>query len=120
MNTRALQPKLSEEEAERLEEEQNDPLKPSTFKYPLPVTLEHEHRFPVLLISCQGPQHARILYSCMGGDTLVIRQSKLYSFEKQITAPWDLFTRWMLSHPKKETYGQVDKTGIYSKRLSNV
>jgi hypothetical protein len=54
------------------------------------------------MVSVVGPQHARILYACMDGRDMVIRQSKLYSFEKRLAAPWDLFARILLSSPLLE------------------
>ncbi|KAE8353212.1 hypothetical protein BDV28DRAFT_111784 [Aspergillus coremiiformis] len=38
----------------------------------------------------------------IGKGTMVISQWKLYSFGKENTAPWDLFTRWMVSLPRME------------------
>ncbi|PYH94311.1 hypothetical protein BO71DRAFT_398986 [Aspergillus ellipticus CBS 707.79] len=58
-----------------------------------------EYHFPVLLLSYVGPQHGRVLYAAMDGDRLVIRQSKLYSFEKEVTAPIGLFGRLLPSKP---------------------
>jgi hypothetical protein len=51
------------------------------------------------MISSVAPQHARIYYACMDDDELVIRQSKIYSFEKKDTALWDLFASILLSGP---------------------
>ncbi|KAK2767595.1 hypothetical protein FQN54_003753 [Arachnomyces sp. PD_36] len=62
-----------------------------------------EGRFPILLISLMGPQHARLSYACMDDAELVIRQSKLYSFEVGDTAPWDFFSRFALSRPLTES-----------------
>ncbi|RJE22652.1 hypothetical protein PHISCL_04996 [Aspergillus sclerotialis] len=59
-------------------------------------------RFPILMASLLGPQHARLFYACMDNDQLVIRQSKLFSFEKGATAPWDFFACWLLSRPLPE------------------
>ncbi|KAG2415900.1 hypothetical protein HFD88_007092 [Aspergillus terreus] len=58
-----------------------------------------EARFPVLMTSYFGPQHGRAFYACMDGHRLVIRQSKIYSFERFKTAPIELFTRPLLSRP---------------------
>jgi hypothetical protein len=60
---------------------------------------EAETHFPVILLSYVGPQHGRIIYAYMDRQRLVICQSKLYSFEKQETAPLNLFTRMLLSRP---------------------
>jgi hypothetical protein len=38
----------------------------------------------------------------MDGRDIVIRQSQLYSFEKRLAAPWDLFARILLSSPLLE------------------
>jgi hypothetical protein len=38
----------------------------------------------------------------MDGLDVVIRQSSLYNFEKRETAPWDLFSRILLSQPLLE------------------
>jgi hypothetical protein len=58
-----------------------------------------ETHFPVILLSYVGPQHGRIIYSYMNRHRLVICQSKLYSFEREETAPLNLFTRMLLSRP---------------------
>lgn len=60
---------------------------------------EAETHFPVILLSYVGPQHGRIIYAYMDRQRLVICQSKLYSFEKQETAPLNLFSRMLLSRP---------------------
>ncbi|KAG2411616.1 hypothetical protein HFD88_009172 [Aspergillus terreus] len=54
--------------------------------------------FPILMVSFLGTD-ARLLFAYMDADTLVIRQSKLYSFEQPETAPWDLFARWLVGTP---------------------
>jgi hypothetical protein len=54
------------------------------------------------MISLLGPQHGRLFYACMNDGDLVIRQSRLFSFEKKATAPWDFFTRVIISRPLKE------------------
>ncbi|KAK2755039.1 hypothetical protein FQN54_006567 [Arachnomyces sp. PD_36] len=61
-----------------------------------------EKRFPVLMISLMGPQHARLSYACMDGKTLMILQSRLYSFEVEADAPSDFFARFILSRPLTE------------------
>ncbi|GIK03225.1 hypothetical protein Aspvir_007294 [Aspergillus viridinutans] len=58
-----------------------------------------EARFPVLMTSYFGPQHGRVFYACMDGQQLIIRQSKIYSFERFESAPIELFTRLLLSRP---------------------
>ncbi|XHF96618.1 hypothetical protein AWENTII_000241 [Aspergillus wentii] len=70
--------------------------------WPRQYEFENEKRFPVLTISLFGPQHGRILYACLDGEALVIRQSPIYSFEKRDTAPWDFFMRMLLSFPVEE------------------
>lgn len=47
------------------------------------LAFDEESELPVLMVSFLGPQHARLLYAHMDGSTLVIRQSKLYSFERR-------------------------------------
>ncbi|PYI07797.1 hypothetical protein BO78DRAFT_406325 [Aspergillus sclerotiicarbonarius CBS 121057] len=64
-----------------------------------PRIFSRETRFPVLQISFLGPQHARVLYACMDRGHIVIRQSKLYSFERDDEAPLDLFIRILASKP---------------------
>ncbi|RDH38389.1 hypothetical protein BDQ94DRAFT_165534 [Aspergillus welwitschiae] len=64
-----------------------------------PYLFKDEEYFPVLVVSCVLPQHARLLTACMNQRKLVIRQSKLYSFEHKKTAPVDFFTRLFLSKP---------------------
>lgn len=61
-----------------------------------------EKKFPVLILSYVGPQHARLLYACTKRRQLVIRLSRLYSFERKTTAPLDLFARVLLSRPLTE------------------
>lgn len=68
---------------------------------------EKEERFPVLMISLLGPQHGRLFYACMDGERLVIRQSKLCSFERKDTAPWDFLSRFILSRPLGESSNNV-------------
>ncbi|OJJ73393.1 hypothetical protein ASPBRDRAFT_194344 [Aspergillus brasiliensis CBS 101740] len=64
-----------------------------------PYLFSDEEYFPVLVVSCVMPQHARLFTACMSQWKLVIRQSKLYSFEWRDEAPVDLFTRLFLSRP---------------------
>lgn len=97
MEARASQPKVAgEEEAERFHSD------PNMVQTQLPRLFPNEQRFPVLLVSLQGPQHGRILYACMEGGRMLVFQSALYRFAKKETAPWDLFARWMLSTPLAE------------------
>ncbi|KAL4811442.1 hypothetical protein BDV18DRAFT_156030 [Aspergillus unguis] len=64
-----------------------------------PRLFKYEQRFPVLMISVVGRQHARIYYACMDFPHLIIRQSRLYSFEDGRTAPLEFFSRMLQSHP---------------------
>lgn len=92
MYARSQQLALSKEEEEAQQElEALPPIAPPAF--------DREERFPILLLSFLGPQHARVFYACMDGYELVIRQSRLYSFEREATAPIDLFARLLLSRP---------------------
>lgn len=87
MRCRANQPKVDEDDQE---------LEPRQLEF------EKEKRFPVLMVSVMGPQHGRMFYACMDGGTLVIRQSRLFSFERKDTAPWELFQRVIVSCPLTE------------------
>lgn len=106
LRKRAHQPLMSEDEEEDLVD--MDDRAPETIPEAieaisrLPLAYEEETRFPILLVSLLGPQHGRLFYACMNGRKLVIRQSKLYSFEKKDTAPWDFFSRFILSRPLEE------------------
>ncbi|RAH61481.1 hypothetical protein BO85DRAFT_456964 [Aspergillus piperis CBS 112811] len=64
-----------------------------------PYLFDNEEHFPVLMVSCVLPQHARLFMACMSQRKLVIRQSKLYSFEWKDEAPVELFARVYLSKP---------------------
>lgn len=64
---------------------------------PLEYYFKHEQRFPVLMVSCVAPSHARIYYACMDGSDVVIRQSRLFDFKKGRSAPFDLFARFLAS-----------------------
>lgn len=64
-----------------------------------PYLFDDEEHFPMLMVSCVLPQHARLFTACMSQRKLVIRQSKLYSFEWKDKAPVDLFARVFLSKP---------------------
>lgn len=68
----------------------------------LPREFASERRFPVMMFSYLGSQHARIYYACMDGEQLVIQQSTLYNFQRRNEALLDLFARIMLSQPLEE------------------
>ncbi|KAF9886490.1 hypothetical protein FE257_011397 [Aspergillus nanangensis] len=98
MYQRASQPILpedEEEEAGMFEELDNAGEESDGFPRAFPT----EQRFPVLMASLFGPQHGRLIYAMVEGGRLVIHQSRIYSFEKEATAPFDLFARWLLSAP---------------------
>ncbi|PYH34227.1 uncharacterized protein BO87DRAFT_459091 [Aspergillus neoniger CBS 115656] len=101
MRGRALQPKVdSESEREELYDHEDAGEEYKEFlPQPCKVMFPDEEIFPVLLISCVLPQHARIFAACMYQGKLVIRQSKLYSFEWRDKAPVELFTRVFFSKP---------------------
>ncbi|PWY88201.1 hypothetical protein BO70DRAFT_377762 [Aspergillus heteromorphus CBS 117.55] len=55
---------------------------------------------PVLMVSLVGPQHGRIIQAHIDGTPrMVVAYSRLYSFEKNEGAPFDLFCRWLLANP---------------------
>ncbi|KAL4900316.1 hypothetical protein BDW74DRAFT_182863 [Aspergillus multicolor] len=58
-----------------------------------------ERKLPVLMVSLLGSQHERLYYACMDGLDIVIRQPKLYSFEKKNYALLDFFSCFLLSEP---------------------
>lgn len=95
MLNRAHQPKVeSEDQLEELEMmNEKEREKQCGLQFP------KETAFPVLLLSFVGPQHGRMFYASMYGQEMVIRQSKLYSFETKANAPLDLFARILLSRP---------------------
>lgn len=95
MQARANQPRVPEEDEESLFE----PTFAESDLARYPLEFETEQHFPVLMLSFLGPQHGRLFYACMHDGWLVIRQSKLYSFERRADAPVDLFTRFLLSRP---------------------
>ncbi|KAL2824419.1 hypothetical protein BDW59DRAFT_147628 [Aspergillus cavernicola] len=100
MRNRARQPTVwtpedSDEEAESMTGG-NQELPESELRF------RTEKRFPVLMVSVVGPQHARIYYACMAGQELIIRQSELYSFEKQDIDLLNYFSCVLLSSPLKE------------------
>ncbi|GES60947.1 hypothetical protein ATEIFO6365_0006040800 [Aspergillus terreus] len=96
MMNRSTQLNLPEDKQEAAFEDRGEWLK----QYPL--AFPKERRFPLLLVTFVAPQHGRIFYASMDGQRLVIRQSKLYSFEREATAPLDLFTRWIMYTPLRE------------------
>lgn len=73
------------------ENEEPQPRSPPEYYF------KYEQRFPVLMVSCVAPCHARIYYACMDGSDVVIRQSRLFNFEKGQKAPFDLFARFLAS-----------------------
>ncbi|GKZ97607.1 hypothetical protein AnigIFM59636_000994 [Aspergillus niger] len=64
-----------------------------------PYLFSDEEYFPILVVSCVAPQHARVFTACMCQHKLLIRQSKLHSFERKSYAPVDFFARLLLSKP---------------------
>ncbi|RHZ73062.1 hypothetical protein CDV55_100773 [Aspergillus turcosus] len=55
---------------------------------------------PLLLVSFMVPQHGRILQAYIeDGQRLIIECSRKYSFERNETAPFELFYRWLLATP---------------------
>lgn len=96
MMNRSAQLNLREDKQEAAFEDRGEWLK----QYPL--AFPKERRFPLLLVSFVAPQHGWIFYASMDGQRLAIRQSKLYSFEREATAPLDLFTRWIMYTPLRE------------------
>ncbi|PWY88199.1 hypothetical protein BO70DRAFT_393923 [Aspergillus heteromorphus CBS 117.55] len=55
---------------------------------------------PVLLLSFMAPQHGRVLEAHIEGSSkILIKCSRLYSFEKNEDAPFELFYRWLLADP---------------------
>lgn len=97
MRNRATQFKVEDEEDKELLH--SLPVGAPKLRHYEHVFVEEEH-FPVLLLSFVGPQHGRLFYASVdGGKKLVIRQSKLYSFEKKKNAPLDFFSRILLSRP---------------------
>ncbi|OJJ75367.1 hypothetical protein ASPBRDRAFT_101824, partial [Aspergillus brasiliensis CBS 101740] len=97
MRSRVMQPK-----AESKEEEEGlfnlNPVQVEELCQESPA-FPSEQEFPVLLLSFVGPQHARILCASMNGKQLIIRMSKIYSFEREEDAPIDLFMSWLFARP---------------------
>ncbi|KAJ9242791.1 hypothetical protein DTO166G5_546 [Paecilomyces variotii] len=55
---------------------------------------------PVLILSFVAPQHGRILEAYIEDQYRVkVASSRLYSFEKNSAAPFELFYRWFLGRP---------------------
>ncbi|KAB8273671.1 hypothetical protein BDV30DRAFT_238448 [Aspergillus minisclerotigenes] len=98
ISSRVNQPKVeSEEEMESLLDEQQGVCEKICRKIP---AFPNEQTFPVLLFSFVGPQHARILCASMNQRQLIVRMSRLYSFERKEEAPLDLFTSWLFFAPR--------------------
>ncbi|KAE8401782.1 hypothetical protein BDV37DRAFT_253948 [Aspergillus pseudonomiae] len=101
MRGRANQPKAeSEEEMENIHDMRREELEAACWKSP---AFPNEQKFPLLLFSFVGPQHARILCASMDQTRLIVRMSKLYSFERKEEAPLELFTSWLFSRPVVNT-----------------
>ncbi|KAB8207554.1 hypothetical protein BDV34DRAFT_234201 [Aspergillus parasiticus] len=92
MHNRARQPQVPDEDRESMFDA---PYKIAQYDLQFP----DEVHFPVIIISFVGPQHGRIFCSYMNGGELIIHQSKLYSFERKESAPFDLFASFALSQP---------------------
>jgi hypothetical protein len=90
-----------DEDDEDDEDEEPQPRSPPEYYF------KHEQRFPVLMVSCVAPQHARIYYACMDGSDIVIRQSRLFKFEKGRSAPINLFARFLASRRLEEGEEEV-------------
>lgn len=54
------------------------------------------------MVSCVGPQHARVLYAIMDDFNVIIRQSRIYSFEQRDVDVLDIFSTHLLSRPIEE------------------
>ena len=96
MYNRARQPEVSNEDQESLF---NTPEEITQHKLKFP----NEVHFPVIVLSFLGPQHGRIFHGQMEDGELIIRQSRLYSFEHMESAPFDLFASIALSKPLHTT-----------------
>lgn len=54
----------------------------------------------VLMLSFVAPQHGRILEAYIKDQNKIeVACSRLYSFEQNATAPFELFYRWILGQP---------------------
>lgn len=93
MHSRANQPLVKDEETQRLFDEgaQEFPGKSRAFA--------GEKGFPVLMLSFLHNHYARIFYAQMEGRNLMIRQSRLYSFQTRDDTIVELFVRFLLSSP---------------------
>lgn len=97
MHSRVKEPKVeSEEVMEGLSDMNEQELEDLSKKSP---AFPDEQKFPVLLVSFVGPQHARLLCASLNTNLLVIHLSKLYSFEREQDAPLDLFMSWLFARP---------------------
>ncbi|GKZ73912.1 hypothetical protein AnigIFM60653_006132 [Aspergillus niger] len=97
MHSRVKEPKgESEEVMEGLSDMNEQELEDLSKKSP---AFPDEQKFPVLLVSFVGPQHARLLCASLNTNLLVIHLSKLYSFEREQDAPLDLFMSWLFARP---------------------
>ncbi|RDW76673.1 uncharacterized protein DSM5745_06665 [Aspergillus mulundensis] len=106
MRNRASQPRVwdenEEDEDDAFDDGYQDPNPkecPGLDLKDTEVLFPDERRFPVLMASLVGPQHGRLYYACMDGLDIVIRQSKLYSFEKKDDALLNFFSCFLLSEP---------------------
>ncbi|RAL10237.1 uncharacterized protein BO97DRAFT_456888 [Aspergillus homomorphus CBS 101889] len=94
MRSRAFQVKI---DTKKEQEEFLDAMDVERKTYP--YLFPEEETFPTLLLSAVEPRHARIIYGCMEGRRLVIRQSKLYSFVRGNDSPVEFFASLWLSRP---------------------
>lgn len=97
MRNRAHQHVMNEDVEEW---EDPKPRKPPEYYF------KYEQRFPVLMVSCVAPRHARLYYACMDGSEVIIRQSLLFSFESGENAPFDYFARFLASRRLQEDNGE--------------
>ncbi|OJJ94847.1 hypothetical protein ASPACDRAFT_1860536 [Aspergillus aculeatus ATCC 16872] len=98
MRSRAFQLKVDTEAEQELLMDA-DEYDVQDLKLSYPYLFPEEETFPTLLISAVGPRNARIIYGCMEGRQLVVRQSRLYSFARGEEAPVELFAALRLSRP---------------------
>ncbi|KAL4919837.1 hypothetical protein BDW62DRAFT_199557 [Aspergillus aurantiobrunneus] len=68
----------------------------------LALRFRNEKRFPVLMVSLVGPQHARIYYACMAGQDLVIPPVSSEEPRKKIHDTLDYLSCILLSSPLQE------------------
>ncbi|KAL5338925.1 hypothetical protein BJX70DRAFT_398125 [Aspergillus crustosus] len=114
MRNRSRQPAFFDPEQDPDEEEDIDIETSSYMPKPDPepplrdedLAFPAEKRFPVLMVSLVGEQHARILYACLDSgpqnSPLVIRMSEIYNFIDGNTAPLTLIGCALLSRPLME------------------